>query len=75
MGEASVGRLEMQVTGRWGIIYEDRLWGDVLTSGSVCEVRVAEHWIQTRIECSMEDGYYAVVPGIKLYPGMPVRLP
>ena len=61
------GNLKKLTTGRWSI-GDDR----EITSGDVIEVKIAEHWIVTRIEHD-ESGYYAVVPGIKLYEGMSAR--
>lgn len=47
-----------------------------LSSGDLCEVLVGEFktgvWFRTRIEHNGDD-YYATVPGIKLYKGMPAR--
>lgn len=68
------GRLIKNQSDRWEIVYDDRDFGDQLTSGSVCEVRIGDQWIRTRIECA-DGGYYPVVSGIKLYKGMPTRLP
>ena len=62
------GVLMKVVTGRWAI--DGRL---EITSGEVIEVKVVDNWTTTRIEHNGVE-YYAVVPGIKLYEGMPARM-
>lgn len=72
------GKLRKNEIGRWEVVDEsgNRL---ELTSGDVVEVKVADHWIRTRIESMSSDKppftaeYYAVVPGVKLYSGQPAR--
>lgn len=66
------GRLIINDAGRWEIYVDTKRFGYQLTSGSVCEVKVAGHWIQTGIE-SGPDGYYATTLGIKFYIGQPAR--
>lgn len=72
------GKLHKNEIGRWEIVTED---GRVeLSSGSVCEVKIGEVWHRTRIEsrstphAPFTAEYYAVLPGIRLYEGMPARL-
>jgi len=75
-----IGKLHLNEIGRWEILdleykrYE-------LTSGDLVEVAVGSHWIRTRIESRSAPNppftseYYATVPGIRLYEGMPARTP
>lgn len=68
------GKLKKNECGRWVIFCElgVEAYESSLTSGSVCEINVAGHWIRTRIEHNGKE-YYATVPGVKLYTGMPAR--
>jgi len=61
------GKLQKNEIGRWSI---DDEWE--ITSGDVIEIKVGDHWIETRIE-SNTDGYYAVIPGIQLYQEQPAK--
>lgn len=66
-----VGILVRSPTGRWAIkTSEGRLIE--ITSGEIITVKIAGHWITTRIECSV-DGYYAVTTGVQLCRGMEAR--
>ena len=66
--EYRYGLLKRADTGRWAIDGQFEI-----TSGDVIEVKIVDTWITTRIEHCGSD-YYAVVPGIKLYGGMPARM-
>lgn len=73
-----VGELHKNDIGRWEIVCED---GRVeLSSGNVCEVKIGETWHRTRIESRSSPyppftaEYYAVLPGVRLYEGMPARI-
>lgn len=64
------GKLFKNEDHRWVIKFD---YNYVLTSGDICEVQVAGHWIKTRIEHNGTE-YYATVPGVKLYAGMLARI-
>lgn len=66
------GTLRKNATGRWEIV-DDEGKRVELTSGDVCEVKVGENWIQTRIESS-SDGYYAIVAGLQLFAGQAAKI-
>lgn len=68
------GKLEFnQADKRWEIISPDGQRITQLSSGSVCEIKVADHWIRIRIEHGPK-GYYATVAGVELFAGQPARL-
>lgn len=68
MSEYQSGTLRKNPSGRWVI---DSHWE--ITSGDVIEVKIGEHWIETRVEHDGFD-YYPVVLGVELYDGMPARI-
>ena len=68
MNNYKEGKLQKTEIGRWSIGDE---WE--VTSGDVIEVKVDDHWIETRIE-SNQQGYYAVVPGVALYEGQSAKV-
>lgn len=45
-----------------------------LTSGDLVEIKVAGHWIRTRVEHNGKD-YYATVAGAQLQEGLDARVP
>lgn len=66
------GHLRKNQCGRWEIV--DNSGNRIeITSGDLIEVQVGETWIKTRIECGM-DGYYAAVPGLKLFQGQKSKI-
>lgn len=73
-----IGKLRKNDIGRWEIVNESGQRIE-LTSGDVCEVQIGEVWHRTRIESQATNTppftaqYYAVLPGIRLYEGMPAR--
>jgi hypothetical protein len=81
------GKLRRNDLDKWEIV-DDEGRVCVLSSGSVCEVQIAGHWIRTRLEychgwtepaaaCGAQDEhashYYAVERGILLCEGLPAR--
>ena len=72
----TTGTLHKNDNGRWAIAYccaQDQYQQVELTSGSVIELRIADHWIETSIEYNGED-YYATTPGIALAFGQAARV-
>lgn len=68
---AVTGNLVRSAKGRWAIKTNDgRIYE--ITSGEVIEVKIAGHWIRTRIEHNGKD-YVAMIDGVKLYQGMSAR--
>lgn len=65
------GKLYKNANDRWEIRNDESRYE--LTSGDICEVKIADHWIKTRIEHNGKY-YYAVVQGIRLYAGQDARV-
>lgn len=67
------GTLKRNEIGRWEIVDSEGKRIE-LSSGSVVDVKIDDHWVQTRIEHNGKD-YYPMVMGVSLYSGMPAREP
>lgn len=65
------GKLFKNQNDRWEIKNDETRYE--LTSGDVCEIKVGDHWIKTRIEHNGKY-YYSTVPGTKLYSGQEARV-